>query len=174
MIDLGKYLKILNQTFHNNGLILEHPDKPLEFIKDKSGNIIELEAHRFRIKFLDGNSLDYDELGYIIFGNVDMYEIKVHKYHFNASVEDFHPFRIDLDKQSCHANDYDTSKVKYNPSWPDHLGYPNDIDLNITNFNLILAINTSLIYISTKNYPLENTYATSFNSSNERLRRQLS
>jgi hypothetical protein len=117
--------------------------------------------------------LDYDEHGNIIFGQEDIYSLSTHSYHFNARINGFHPFRVDLDGKNLHANHYDRSKVKYNPSWPDHLVYPTHIDLNIEDFNLALALNTSLIYISTKKYPLERTNASLYNVPNDRLRRQL-
>lgn len=171
MANIAKYLEVVDRLFNNNGLIMEFPEKPFIF-KLHKGKITEINVKRFKVLFKDCSSLTYSERGDLN-TNAD-YTINSHSYHFQpTNGSGMHPFRIDLENGDLHANPYDQPDNKFDPSWPDHLYYPNDISLNITEFNLAIALRTSLIYLSYQGYPLVNENAKKYNISNGQLRRQI-
>lgn len=170
MINLKKYLEVIKLYMNNNGLIMNYPEKPFEII-EQNGSIVGMEARRFKIGLTNSNSITYDESGHI---KVDAYIIDGHSYHFEPGDDSgLHPFRIDKEKENVHCNDYDSTRVKYNKNWPDHIYFPEHTRLNITEFNLALFIATSLLYLRTNEYPVDNDYAERFNKHNNRLRRRI-
>lgn len=171
MINFRKYLRQIDRQFSNGGLVQEHPEKPFKVRKNPKTGEILIDAHRHRVRFRDDHSITYSERGMVDNQN---YTINSHSYHFQPLKNSgMHPFRIDLSHGELHANDYDGTFGKFDETWPDHLTYPTDIQLNITDFNLALALNTSFFYISSQEYPLVDTSATRYNRSNGRMRRHL-
>lgn len=173
MIYFKIYFELLRRWLNNNHLInITHP-KPFEIIfSDRDGRVIGLEAQNKVINFKYDNKLTYSENGKI---ENDLYDINSHSYHFQPnSTSTLHPFRIDKDRDGRpHANDYDSTHKKYNATWPDHLCFPENTSLNIEDFNLVLALQTSMFYIRSSLYPLDDAYSARYNEMNDRKRRQI-
>lgn len=155
-MELKKYLRLITTSINNNGLIIEPPQKPF-VLQTHKGSPIKLDTPKTYIKFTNGHSLKYKERADIVDGII--HEFKNFSYHFQPKQstinkhEGFWPFRVDKNKkQGLHGN-----HEGWRNEWPHELK-KGDTNLNIQDFNLLVAINVCFEYIKTKNYPFDTSH----------------
>jgi hypothetical protein len=133
--------------------------------KGKNGELLGWEIINKRVFFYNNDFLKVDEKAKSKKA-LGEYLIEKHTYHFNPHEDnDLERFRIDKKRsEPLHANDERNGNNL-------HLS-PEQLKLDINNFNLYLAIHLSLLYISKRKYPLDDKYGNEYNAELIKHRRE--
>jgi hypothetical protein len=154
---LNELIRILSQV-----RIIKHPKdihklfKKGTLHKNKNGEIVGWFIQG-EIKFWSNDYLDVNE-------SAQKYSYNNHitlenfSYHFNPENENLNYFRIDKMGENLHANTCDNYNLKK------HL-LPEELKLEIEQFNLIISIHISMTYISNPDkYPLLDEFSEMYNN----------
>lgn len=164
----SKYLQLLSKALNNSEVICE-PKVSNKLIKihiDKRKNkVIGWTIQNKEIKFYTGDYLDCDEIAEHS-GDHGKFIINRFSYHFSPT-GDLLEFRIDLQEGDLHAHPDKRTKLS------SHLRPGEGLQLDISDFNLFLAIYLVVLYVKKKCYPLFDENADNINRILERVRRQL-
>jgi hypothetical protein len=161
-----QYIRLLTNILNDNALITD-PKQLFQFIElsEHKGKITGWQINNKEIQFTTADIIDCDESALL---NGDRYIIKYFSYHFNPSnSSSLCSYRIDSEQGDLHFNP-DLSLIHY---YGDHIS-PDQLDLNINNFNCVLAIQLALMYITKCIYPAE-PQAKEYNSALDGIRRKL-
>lgn len=171
-MDLRKYLLLIQNSIHNNGLIMKAPPTPIEIVHYKYKKIVGIRATERNIYFENDHRLKYTEDGKVI--NGEKIEITDFSYHFQpekgsiCKQSGYWPFRVDKNsKQGLHANHEKEGNPpeRWNSSWPHELREGIHTALILSQFCLAVAIQVVLNYIKNKTeYPLNPNCAQKYNT----------
>lgn len=165
--DIEKYFQLLLEMLNDFATISD----PKEFyglveVSMHKGKIAGWEIKDKVILFYTSDFLDCDEKGLL---KGDRYLVKDFSYHFNPSNSStLASYRIDLHKEDLHLNPA-PSLVEY---YGDHISCE-QLALDISNFNCVLAIQLALQYIKQGFYPADNSQVEGYNKVLDGLRRKL-
>lgn len=142
-----EYLRCLHRVISENAVVSNPKDihDLVELRKTRKGEIKGWKIDDREIVLSPENELNCDESAII---NGDRVMIRKFSYHFNPNEEQLLTYRIDLE----------LGKLHFNPdiSLESELGHrisPDQIPVNINNFNCLFAIYLALEYIKRKIYP---------------------
>lgn len=148
--DAEKYINLIHDLLNDNAMIAD-PKQLYGLIKlsvDKDGNIMGWEIEQKEITFVTNDILDCDEKALC---KGDRFAITSFSYHFNPDASNsLHSYRIDLEWGNLHLN----SDISLKGTYGDHLE-ADKLSFDITNFNCMLAIQLSLLYIGRQIYPAD-------------------
>jgi len=161
-----KYLQLLSQIINNSEIV--HEPKAvgdLIIIHRRKNRVLGWTIQDKEIKFYNGDYLDCDEIARHS-GDYGKFIINRFSYHF-SSTGDLLDFRIDMDGGDLHAHPDERTKLD------SHLRPGQGLQLDINNFNLLLAIHLAMLYVKEKYYPLFDENADYINRILDRVRRHL-
>lgn len=162
----AKYLELLFDLLSEHDVISD-PKQLFELIEvsEHKGKTVGWQIDNKEIKFQTDDFMDCDE-GAIL--NGDRYIIDHFSYHFNPSTNSaLNSYRIDFDRGDLHLNPDHSLEYYYG-----HHITPEQLDLDIDNFNCVLAIQLALLYITQRIYPAERQAAV-YNKALNGIRRKL-
>ncbi|KKM11244.1 hypothetical protein SY88_09620 [Clostridiales bacterium PH28_bin88] len=166
VVDIDRYINRLKKFLQNQYLIKE--PKRLESIcfasHDRQGNTLGWAIMGQEIVLRHDNYLDVDEYGRRVSDNLA--KITTFSYHFQPEQSSgLREWRIDFKDCDLHVN----------PDGGDneHLD-PDQVPLDIDNFNLYLTLILTILYTSKRIYPFEPEAEAVYQSSLNKGRRQIS
>lgn len=149
IIDAKKYINKLADILSDCGMI-DNPKQLFELIELSiyKNEIVGWQIYNKELQFITGDYLDCDEFA-IFRGNY--YVFTYCSYHFcPEDYQQFFSYRIDLDSEGFHFNP--DSRIENTLG---HRIEPNDLPIDIRQFNCLLAIHLALLYIRYGIYPTE-------------------
>lgn len=162
-----QYLELLNNLLNDNNLISD-PKQLFQLIElsEHKGKIVGWQILNKEIKFATADIIDCDESALL---DGDRYIIRFFSYHFNPSTNSqLFSYRIDSEQGDLHLNP-DLSLIS---QYVDHIS-PDQLYLDINNFNCVLAIQLALMYIIRCIYPAEPQASEEYNNALNGIRRKL-
>ncbi len=166
IVNLERYLYLIKRILNNSAIDLPKNSRDLFKIRlDKNGKILGWEINNKRVYFYNGDFLMAKEKA-IYKRLYDSYLFECYSYHFNPNIDSkLHSYRIDFNtRQGLHVNDERNGENNHITS--------DQLRLDISNFNLYLAINLCLLYISKGKYPFDNINFEEYNLSITTCRRE--
>lgn len=163
--DADIYLSKLHELIRQFGIIIE-PNELYSLVEVKmtrNQKIVGWEIKDKEIKFASGEFLDCDEFGEI---DRERWKITGFSFHFQpVQNQELLSYRVDLDKlNGLHLNPVPLDESK-------HLK-PDELELDISDFNCILATRLAIEYLNHKIYPAD-TGSGIYNKVLNGVRRQL-
>lgn len=161
-----KYLELLSNLLSEHSMISD-PKHILGLIEisECNGKTVGWQIDNTEIRFHTDDIVDCDE-GAFIYG--DRYIISYFSYHFSPlDRSTLRSYRIDSNNGDLHLNPDDSLISLYGR----HIS-PEFLDLNINDFNCVLAIHLALLYIRQGIYPAD-TRAVEYNKALDGIRRKL-
>lgn len=154
------YKKYINRLVKAIQSVFEQPFK-LDCLKvrtDNDGRVMGWEIEE--TKFVFKNRGDYVKVieRSEYFPTRNCFYLNSFSYHFQPSeVDHLIQFRVDLDHFSLHGNPDKRFTDK------EHLLYPEDLRLKLSEFNALAAFYVAQRYIYSRHYPFDNNYADTYN-----------
>ena len=166
IINPHTYFSLIKRILKNGSIIFPKKIKDIFVLrKGKNGELIGWEIKNVKVLFYNNDFLKVNEKAKSV-KSESIYIIDEHTYHFNPQKKNgLECFRIDKKKSTpLHANDERAGENK-------HLS-ADELTLDISEFNLYLAVHLALLYIAKRLYPLDNRYGDMYNKELNKYRRE--